>query len=140
MARKNYFESNIERFGENWIAALKAEQIQNAGKRIINEMVNGQINYEKHGMYFLDGKFLDNLIIKCKNELEINTLYYQAVSFYMSTFPNIPNIAVHVNHLQALCYIYNVILTKLTMVKEYGDIGCLADTSALLYNYRNHLN
>lgn len=140
MARKCYFQSNIERFGENWITALKAEQIQNAGKRIVSEMVNGQIEYEKYGRYFLDGKFLDNLIIKCKNELEINTLYYQAVSYYMNSFPNIPNIAVHVNHLQALCYIYNVILTKLTMVKEYGDIGYLADTSAMLYNYRNHLN
>lgn len=139
MSRKNYFEMNIEKYGENWIIALKPEQIQNSGKRIVTEMVNGQIDYQKYGLYFLDGKFLDNLIIKCNNELEINTLYYQSVLFYSQVFPNTPNIAIHVNHLQALCYIYNIILSKLKMVKDYQDIGYLADTSAILYNYRNHL-
>lgn len=140
MARKNYFEMNQEKFGENWIVALKPDQIQNAGKRIVSEMVNGQIDYQKYGMYFLDGKFLDNLIIKCSNELEINTLYYRAVSYYNQSFPNIPNVTIHVNHLQCLCYIYNTILNKLNMVKQYHDIGYLADTSAMLYSYRNHLN
>lgn len=139
MARPNYIRTMINQFGENWIVALKPEDIQRSGKRIFKEMIKGQINYEQEGNYFLDGKFLENLIISCNNELEINTLYYNAVSFYQISFPNIPNIAPQLTHLQIMCHIYSTILYKLNGVKETGNIGCLADTSALLYSYRNHL-
>ena len=140
MAKLNYIQNMIKTFGENWIVALKPEDIQRAGKRIFKEMVKNQINYEEVGTYFLDAKFLDNLIIAASNELESNTLYYNAVTFYARYVPATPNINVAVNHLQALCYIYNIILTKLQTVKYTSNIGCLADTSALLYSYRNHLN
>ena len=140
MARLNYIQNMIKQFGENWIVALKPEDIQRSGKRIFKEMVKNQIDYQKEGNYFLDAKFLDNLIISARNELEINTLYYNAVAFYMQYHPMEPNISVQLTHLQSLCYIYKTILDKLSMVKHTSNIGWLADTSALLYSYRNHLN
>ena len=139
MARQNYFQNMINQYGENWIVALRPDDIQRAGKRIVREMVRGNIDYEKFGKYYLDTKFLDNLIISCQNELEVNTLYYNALAFYRQYYPNTPNIVVQLNHLQSLGYIYNVIYNKLTNLKQTGNIGILADTSALLYNYRNHL-
>lgn len=139
MARQNYFQNMINQYGENWIVALRPDDIQRAGKRIVREMVRGNIDYEKFGKYYLDPKFLDNLIISCQNELEVNTLYYNALAFYRQYYPNTPNIVVQLNHLQSLGYIYNVIYNKLTNLKQTGNIGILADTSALLYNYRNHL-
>lgn len=140
MAKTNYIQNMIRQYGENWIVALRPEDIQRSGKRIFKEMVKNQIDYQSEGNYFLDGKFLDNLIISATNELEINTLYFNAVSFYQQYNPNVPNISVQVTHLQVLCYIYSVIYNKLSTVKSTGNIGYLADTSALLYNYRNHLN
>lgn len=137
--KANFITNMMKQFGDNWIVALKPEDIQRSGKRIFKEMVRGNYDYQKIGNYFLDGKFLDNLIIAASNELEINTLYLNAVSFYRDNFPQIPNIGVHVNHLQTICYIYNTILNKLQSVKQTGNIGWLADTSALLYSYRNHL-
>lgn len=141
MANKNNYITNmIRQFGENWIVALKPEDIQRSGKRIFKEIVKGQYDYEQTGKYFLDGKFLDNLIIAASNELEINTLYYNAITFYMQYNPQIPNISVQQTHLQILCYIYNMIYTRLCTVKETGNIGCMHDISAFLYSYRNHLN
>ena len=140
MARTNFIQNMMKQYGENWIVALKPDDIQRFGKRIFKEMVKNQIDYQKEGNYFLDGKFLDNLIISARNELEVNTLYCNALTFYMQYNTIEPMVSVKLTHLQSLCYIYKVILDKLNMVKNTSNIGWLADTSALLYNYRNHLN
>ena len=73
--KNNYITNMINKYGENWIVATNPEDIQKAGKRIVKEMAKGQFNYEEVGKYFLDGKFLDNIIIFTKNELDSNTLY-----------------------------------------------------------------
>ena len=141
MAKNNsYIDNMVKNYGDNWIVTTTPDNIQRSAKRIFKDMVKGTIDYQKHGKYFLDGKFLDNLIIACNNELEINTVYYNAMSFYIQYNPNIPNLGVHSNHLSSLCYIYQIILGKLNAVKTSGNIGYLADTSSLLYTYRNHLN
>lgn len=136
----NYITNMISQYGENWIVALKPDDIQRNAKRIFRDMVKGSINYETEGMYFLDSKFLENLIIAANNELEINTLYYNAVSFYFEHFPTIPNISVQISHLQTVCFCYKTILDKLNGVKYTQNIGILYDTAALLSRYRNHLN
>ena len=141
MANKNNFITNMKKqFGDNWIVSLSPEDIQRSGKRIFKEMVKGQFDYEQLGIYFLDGKFLDNLIVAASNELEINTLYYNALSFYMQSFPHTPNISPAIVHVQKLAYIYNVIYQNLSAVKQTGNIGYLHNVCALLYSYRSHLN
>lgn len=140
MAKSNYIQNMVNQYGETWIVTVRPEDIQRSSKRIFKDMVYGNIDYEKYGKYFLDSKFLDNLIIACKNELETNTIYFNAVSFYKGYYPNIPNIGVHLTHLNTLCFIYSNILSKLNTVKQTNNIGYLADTSAILYSHRNHLN
>ena len=140
MAKNNYIKMMVNQYGEGWIVSLKPEDIQRAGKRLVKELVKGDIDFQEYGNYFLDLKFLDNFIISCQNELEAYNLYYQAVSFYKQYYPQIPNIGIQQSHLQILCNIYSTILQKLQIVKSTGNIGYLADTSALLYQYRNHLN
>ena len=138
-AKTNYFKQNIDRLGEDFIALTPPEQIQGQAKRIVKELVKGDIELEKFGQYFLDLKFLDNLIIGIKNELDEQSLYSVAVSEYRINHPDIPNIGYRENHLQVLCYIYSVVLAKLQAIKCDRNIGYLSDTSALLYNYRSHL-
>ena len=139
MARVNYIQNMKKQYGDNWINLLRPEDIQRSAKRVFKEMIRNQIDYEKDGNWFNEAKFLDNLIIAAQNELEINTLYYNAVTFYFQYYPDIPNISPQISHLEILCYVYNVILSKLSAVKVTGNIGCLFDTSSLLYSYRNHI-
>lgn len=139
MAKQCYFEQMISQYGENWTIGVTPDGIQKSSKRIFKEMSKGQIDYEKYGQNFLDAKVIDNLIIASQNELEINTLLYNAVVFYSNSFPQYPNIGAEITHLQSLCYIYNIFFNKLRLVKETGNIGNLADIAALLYNVRNHL-
>ena len=72
----NYITQQISKNGTDWIAALRPEDIQRQAKRIVRDMVRGSIKYEEVGMYFLDMKFLENLIIGIKNELDINIMNY----------------------------------------------------------------
>lgn len=138
-AKNNYFKQNIDKFGEQFVSLVTPEQIQGQVKRIIKELVKGEIEFEKYGKYFLDLKLIDNLIIGIRSELDDYSLYSAAVTFYRIHYPNTPNITIRENHLQVLCYIYQVILHKLELVRNTQNIGYLSDTSALLYNYRNHL-
>ena len=138
-AKNNYFKQNIEKYGPEFVSIVTPDQIQGQSKRIVKELVKGDIELEKYGAYFLDLKLLDNLIIGIKNELDDCSLYYVAVNFYKSYYPSTPNITVRENHLQCLCYIYQTIVNKLEIVKVTQNIGVMSDISALLYNYRNHL-
>ncbi len=138
-AKNNYFKQNIDKYGSEFVSLVTPDQIQGQAKRIVKELVKGEIELEKYGQYFLDLKLLDNLMIGIRSELDDYCLYSVAVSFYKAYYPNTPNITIRENHLQVLCYIYQVILSKLEAVKMSQNIGYLSDTSALLYNYRNHL-
>jgi len=137
--QRNYITQQMQTFGEDWIVACKPEDIQKNGKRIVKEMVQAKMNYEQVGKYFLDSKFMNNLIISLQNELEVNGLMYKAVSFYKQYFPAEPNITYHENHLSCLCYVYNTVYSKLLQVRDTQDIGYLTDISGLLFTYRNHL-
>lgn len=137
--KNNYFKQNISKYGDTFISLVTPDQIQGQAKRIVKDLVRGEIEFEKYGQYFLDLKFLDNLIIGINNELDEYALYYQAVNFYRQYFPNVPNINIRENHLYALCYIYNVVLSRLQAIKTDWSIGHLTDISALLYNYRMHI-
>lgn len=138
--KNNYITNMIRQYGENWIVALRPDDIQRSGKRIFKEMVRGQFDYETVGQYFLDLKFLDNLINAASYELEVNSLYLNAVSFYGQYYPATQDISFHINHLQVLCKIYAIILQRLNLVKETGNIGYLHDIPAYLFAYKNHLN
>ena len=136
----NYIRQMEDQRGENWILTVRPEDIQNSTKRIVKDMVKGNINYEKEGYAFIDSKFLENLFIGCSNELEINTLNYNACIYYQQAFPATPNINAHIAHLSKVINIYNIILPRLDAVRATNNIGYLIDIEALLYNDRNHLN
>ena len=136
----SYISNMYNQNGPEWVLMIRPEDIQRNTKRIIKDMVKGTIPYEEVGSCFLDLKFLENLIIGVKNELEINGLNYTACCFMFEYYPNYPNLGAHITHLDRVMFIYNTILAKLEAIKITGDIGCLADISSSLYNLRNHLN
>ena len=138
-AKNNFFKQNLDKYGDGFINIITPDQIQNQAKRIVKELIKGEIELEIYGQYFLDLKFLDNFILGVTSEYDESSLYLAAVSLYRSTYPQTPNISLREYKLQCLCYIYGVILNKLQQVKQTQNIGSLVDISALLYNYKNQL-
>jgi hypothetical protein len=151
MAKQCYFDNMKQMYGDNWFVGLSPDIIQKQSNRIFKEMVKGYIDYEKYGNYFLDGKLTDNLIISANNELEVNTLLLNALSYYSNVSANMdanvrnillsygPTVGTELTHLEALCKIYTVILDTLKLIKETYNIGYLANIATLLYNIRNHI-
>lgn len=144
---KGFISQMLQQYGEEWIVSLRPEDIQRNAKRISKDMTKGNINYEQQGRFFLDRKFIENLIIGLRNELEINSLNYNACVFQQTyqqqIYPNSilhPNMGEHIQHLKAVCTIYQTIIDRLEAVKETGNIGYFADLSGILYAYRQHLN
>lgn len=137
----SYIKQMEDQRGMNWIVTLRPEEIQQASKRIVKDMVRGAIDYNTMGYAFSDSKFLENLFIGVSNELEINTLYYNACVAYQQMYPTYPNIVPAIAHLQKLLNIYNIVYNKLDAVRSTGgNIGYLVDICPLLYNDRFHLN
>lgn len=142
MAKSSYFDNMIRQYGDEddrWLVAATPEDIQHATKKIVKDMVRGHIDYGKYGKYFLEGKFIDNLLVATTNELEIHSLHYNAMCMYRNAYPMIPNMSIHINHDEVMYRIYSVIVERLQMVKLYQNVGYLADVSALLVQYKNHL-
>jgi len=128
--QNNYFTMMLNKYNgnENFIVALKPEQIQRSAKeRIFREMIRGQIDYTKYGKYFADTKFLENLIIAADNELTNNSVVSTALQFYDLNYPGDVNIRYNVARYNNLTIIYNAILYRLMMIKQTGDIGWLTD-------------
>ena len=144
MAKLNYFQDMEQRYQGNenaWINVITPQDIQkSAVKRIFREMVNGGYDYEKYGQYFLDARFLENLIVAANNKLEYYTLLNNAVSMYRGVYPMYPNIGAHSTHIQNLCYIYSMVYYKLLEVKSSLNISPLIEISPVLYPYRLDIN
>ena len=90
MAKKmNYFQTNIQRFGEDFLDFKKAEEIQRDCKFIVKDMVQGNIDYEKHGMYFMEPRFLEQLIIKSEIDSQKHNLKQMALYEFSIKYHNI---------------------------------------------------
>lgn len=139
MAKNCYIQMMANQRGEDWLIYIRPEEIQNSTKRIIKDMVRGNIEYEKYGAVFLDPKFMENLLIGVSNELESNAFNYNGCQILYSMYPSTPNLPQHVNHLARLVFIYTTIKSKLETVKLSGNVGFLTDIPGLLYADRNHL-
>lgn len=143
MARTNYFQDMKNKYqgNEDWINLVSTQDIQkSAVKRIFKEMVNGAYDYGKEGNYFLDSRFLENLIIAAGAKLEYYTLLSNAVMMYKECCPAYPNLGAHFTHIQNLQYIYGTIYNKLMNVKFAYNVSPLIDISPATYNYRNDIN
>lgn len=138
MARTNYFKRQEDNRGENWIQSMRPEDIQYSAKSLFKEMIKGNIDYQKYSMYFLDPKFMDNLIINAENEYSANSLIYNALVYYINICP-LPEVNVQITHHDALVKIYSAIYQRLKMVKETSNVGYLMDVSGVLYQYHKHL-
>lgn len=139
--QNNYFSNTIRRYNtDDFVRFLKPEQIQKSAKeRIFREMVRGQIDYVEYGKYFVDSKFLENLIIAADNELTNNNTIYNALRYYDLNFPGQIVVIHNITRFSGLCFIFDNLLQRLNNVKVSSNIGHLADIQYVLSNYRNYI-
>jgi len=138
----NYFDSMERRYQDavNFVIYLKPEQIQRSAKeRIFREMVRGNVDYSEHGKYFQDEKFLENVLTAARDELSNNITIRNALVFQDTHMPGIQAVIALRARYEILCYIFNILVGKLEMVKLSDDIGHLVDIPYILSGYRNQL-
>ena len=137
----NYFITSINKYGtKDFVPLLKPEQIQRSAKeRIFREMIKGQIDYGKYGSYFLDSKFLENLIIAADNELRNNTVCFTALQYYDMQFPGNADVLYNMREANTKLIAYNVLFQRLQTLKYTNDIGVLTDIQYVLslQEYKN---
>ena len=133
--QNNYFTTMISRYNgsQEFVQFLKPEQIQKSAKeRIFREMARGQIDYSQFGNYYLDNKFLENLIVAANDEMINATVISNALYFYDTQFPGDYTVARIRARQEQLKVIYYTIYTRLCNVKYTNDIGCLTDIQYVL--------
>lgn len=137
----NYFTSAIKHYGtEDFVMCMKPEEIQrSARERIFREMVRGKIDYTLYGKYFLDNKFLGNLIVAASNELTNNICVSQALELFDLTYPGHIEIVHNRTKYGNLVYIYNVLLERLRQVELSGNVGVLTDIQYVLNTVKQYI-
>ena len=138
MAKKmNYFQTNIQRFGEDFLDFKKAEEIQRDCKFIFKDMVFGNIDYEKYGMYFMEPRFLEQLIIKSEIDSQKHNLKYMALYEFSIKYNNME--ASQLAAIEAnMFYITNTIHEQLLLVKYNNyNISYLTYLPSKLRDFRN---
>lgn len=140
-SQHNFFSYMISKYNdENFIIYLKPEQIQKSAKdRIFREMVKGQIDYSLYGKYFQDTKFLENVLIAARDELNNNTVILNALIFQDINMPGIPEVINMRSRYQIFQFIYQHIVSRLENVKHTGDVGYLVDIQYVLGSYKNYI-
>ena len=140
MAVNNYFSTMIHRYNgdEDFIAKIKPEQIQKSAKeRIFREMVQGKIDYTVYGKYFLEPKFLENLIIAANDELLNKSVILKTLQFYDMNFPGDQLVVYNLTTHAGLVCVYQLLYNRLTILKSTGDIGCMVDIVHQLKDFKN---
>ena len=138
MAKKmNYFQTNIQRFGEDFLDFKKAEEIQRDCKFIFKDMVFGNIDYEKYGMYFMEPRFLEQLIIKSEIDAKKHNLKYIALHEFSIRYNNTD--AAQLAAIEAnMFHIMNTINEQLLLVKYNNyNISYLTYLPSKLRDFRN---
>ena len=135
MKQNNYFTTMISRYNgiEDFIPFLKPEQIQRSAKeRIFREMARGQIDYSQFGKYYLDNKFLENMIVAANDELINTEIICRSLLLMDTMYPGDLNVTRVRTRQEVLRFIFNIIYTRLYNVKMTNDIGYLTDIQYVL--------
>ena len=138
----NYFTTMISKYNgnQNFIQLQKPEQIQQSAKtRIFREIVKGQIDFAQFGMYFLDPKFMENIIIAANDLMVEYSTIFAALEFYDYAHPGSMDVLRIKTKYGFLIQIFNVLLNKFGEVKMTGTIGILTDIKYILRDHAKYI-
>ena len=135
----NYFSQSIEKMGENFLAQKTTDMIRRDAKnRIFKDIVNGSIDYTKYGRYFMDSRFLNQLISTAEEELNIHRVQRMALEFYDFSFPGYPLVIELVKRERVIEYVLDMIYNYLKLVRDSNfDVGYLPQLTMKICKYKN---
>lgn len=140
MARKNYFDYQIDRFGESFLNKKNPQNLQDDALRIFRDLAYGNIDVREYEEYFRDQQLLEAMLLKADQVYRFHYFSYYGVE-QLRQNPNFPqdevtNIATHHKEVSDL---YNVILQGLNNFKISNDIDYLIIMIGQIRRYRNYI-
>lgn len=140
-ARKvmSYFDMNIQKSGDGFLLNKSVTEIQkDARKRIFKDMVFGNIDYAKYGSYFMNARFLEQLIIVSEEEMEKHGLLHQGARLLDIMYPGTPKVPQLMIVESKLFTTFYHINYYLKCVRDFGyDISFLPELTMKIYEFRN---
>lgn len=90
---RNWLSGIIDRHGESYIYnSLTSEEVGKNADRIIDEIINGRIDYKIQGKYYTHNVIIDTLINYCSNKLSILKATKFALSYLYMDYSSIGNL------------------------------------------------
>lgn len=144
MARKNYFDYQKQKFGENFLQKKNAWNLQFDALRIFSDLIRGNIDVRKYEKYFSDTQLLESCLLVSSQKQSFHAVSYSGVEMLLQSMQNnnqpIDDIVFavldfHQKSAEAYGIIYNAFLGyKNTMNIEY-----LIPINSQLRNYRDYV-
>ena len=156
----NWISRLIDQRGADYITGkLTADEVGRNAERIIDDMINGKIDYNVYGQYIITPVIIETLINYCYNKIAINNAIQFALGYtyndYASKFniqdPQRMNVinqitdSMYRNMTQAISivnqdlYIYNIIYNKLMILNSTKNATVLFSISNDLKNYQKQI-
>ena len=139
--KSNYFTTNIERIGENFLDYKNSKDIYYDCPNIFRQLARKQIELDKYGHFFFDLHFLNACIDACNEKAMFASISFNAmqlycqVNFYNKGMQQIPQeilyvMDTHKNSWRA----YATISYYLTLMRSTGCITYLYNLVEALNN------
>lgn len=80
-----WFSQLLHKKGQNYISdgLLRDQEVQRNLDRIVNDIVNGKIDYSQYGAYILQPVIFDNLLSYCRNKAAMISAELYCLSYTM---------------------------------------------------------
>lgn len=137
----SYFEQKIKSDGENFLNFMNAIQVKKDAFKIFKDLAHGNIDIERHGKFFTNASFVNNLRAVAEDNYKINSLSANGLQIAMQMNNISDKDTVYVmNALAAKADAYMVLTNFFNMILidivNYGG----ANIPQYLYGIINELN
>lgn len=153
----NWFSRLIDQKGAEYITSgkLTADEVGKNAERIIDDMVNGRIDYNVYGQYIIIPSVIETLINYCYNKIAINNAIQFSLGYTYNDYVSrmgmqdaqrvyilnqiddsmFRNITQAISIVNQDLYIFNTIYTKLNYVNTTKNASVLFSIASELKNY-----
>ena len=137
--RSNYFQQNVQKFGENFISRKNPAELELDAIRIFRDIARGNIDVQKDGPYFLDTQFLESCLTAANLKLNLHTTNYNGVLMLVNNNLGSSMTMSILEYNKRCMEAYTIIYNHLMNIKATKDINYLTTMVGNLRNYRNNI-
>jgi hypothetical protein len=140
----NYFTSNIQKAGENFMDTKNARDLQFDAIKIFRDLARGNVDIAKYGQYLLDPMMLNACLSAANTKLMYYSISFSGVNCLVNSLSTSgnqidPNIIMVLEDHRKSMEVYQAILTHFTALRDTGDIGYLVSLVNAISRYRSNI-